>query len=674
MNWRTKRMIGRIILHDDTYFEKSRTQVENLKPHYRSGEDDLGQDFFLPCLRTCSTYDRAVGYFSSSVLLSWLEALPRIVGNPDVKIRLLASPEISQSDKEALDLATNDSSRQQLRQKVADQILNELITFASGPLAGQALRLQTQVLAWLIANDRLELRFAFPQHTDHPGIFHEKIGVFTFPWSERVAFTGSANETNQGHTHNYESLDVYRSWLSEDANRVQTKIDQFETAWSGRAQGLHVCSISPSVLARLAESPTNRSEGTEKIQWLLHQEEVAHKWRHQDEALSAFLHAKHGVLEMATGTGKTKTALKILDTLLNENEIDGVVICTDGTDLLDQWRKEIDLWQLNRYYRMRVLRHYGSYRELERFIIKPEGAVLVISRQSLSKLLKQLPPIQRNRLAIVHDEVHGLGSPSMREQLLGEHKFFGYRLGLSATPEREYDEEGSKFIASELGNIIFRFGLKEAIERGILSPFDYYALTYELTDDDRARLKAVYNKEAARKAAGNPMTKEELWTELSKVYKTAEQKPFIFMEFISKHPDLLKSTIIFVETRDYGQKILEIVHQYTHKYRTYYADDDRQHLVDFAKGKIDCIITCHRISQGIDIKHLKHVILFSSARAKLETIQRIGRCIRTDPKQPDKRAVVVDFVRPQDEGELDLNADQARMEWLQELARVNRKE
>ena len=66
--------------------------------------------------------------------------------------------------------------------------------------------------------------------------------------------------------------------------------------------------------------------------------------------------------------------------------------------------------------------------------------------------------------------------------------------------------------------------------------------------------------------------------------------------------------------------------------------------MQFARGEIDCLITCHRISQGIDIRALQNVFLFASARAKLETIQRIGRCFCTDPANPDKRARVIDFV------------------------------
>jgi superfamily II DNA or RNA helicase len=127
---------------------------------------------------------------------------------------------------------------------------------------------------------------------------------------------------------------------------------------------------------------------------------------------------------------------------------------------------------------------------------------------------------------------------------------------------------------------------------------------------------------------------------------------------------------VFVEDRQYGEEVLNIIHHYRHDFHTYYAEDGKQKLVDFANGKISCLITCHRISQGIDIQSLRSVILFSSARSKLETIQRMGRCLRKDPANPSKRAVVVDFIRVQDEDTEKLNADQIRKEWLTSLSKI----
>jgi len=94
--------------------------------------------------------------------------------------------------------------------------------------------------------------------------------------------------------------------------------------------------------------------------------------------------------------------------------------------------------------------------------------------------------------------------------------------------------------------------------------------------------------------------------------------------------------------------------------------------VDFSDGNLDCLITCHKLSQGIDIRKLKNVVLFSSARAKLETIQRMGRCLRTDPDDPEKRARIIDFVRPPGDEDKNLNADQERKKWLMEISRVKK--
>jgi superfamily II DNA or RNA helicase len=319
-----------------------------------------------------------------------------------------------------------------------------------------------------------------------------------------------------------------------------------------------------------------------------------------------------------------------------------------------------------------IYRHFERFKELGEFALDPANAILVISREQLHKVLGRLSDAQKKSMIIVHDEVHGLGAPSFVSSLAGEHKKFGWRLGLSATPDRAYDLAGNAFIDDEIGKPIFKFPLELAIARGVLSGFDYTPIPYDLTAGDRQRLKDVYSKQAARARSGNPMSQEEVWTEISKVYKTAEEKPERFRVYANTHPEVLRNCILFVETREYGNALLEMIHDHTTRYRTYYAEDDRAHLIEFAKGEIDCLITCHRISQGIDIQALEHVVLFASARAKLETIQRIGRCLRADPANPSKRAHVIDFVRPASPGDKTPNADQERCQWLTALSKITR--
>jgi superfamily II DNA or RNA helicase len=117
----------------------------------------------------------------------------------------------------------------------------------------------------------------------------------------------------------------------------------------------------------------------------------------------------------------------------------------------------------------------------------------------------------------------------------------------------------------------------------------------------------------------------------------------------------------------YGEEVLEIIHQYRPDFHTYYADDEVETLKRFATGELECLVTCHKVSEGIDIKSLENVILFASAKAKLETIQRIGRCLRTDPNNKGKIANVIDFIR-KDGGPK--STDEERSEWLTALSKI----
>jgi len=619
----------------------------------------------------CKSYSRASGFFSSRVLLDWVEALPRITDPSETEIRLLIAPILSVDDVLALKQAVDEPTRSKLRQrKAADLIEGVLEATKSSPET----RAHVELFAWLVANERLELRFAFPSHVEDSQIYHEKYGIFEFPSGDKIAFTGSANETMSGHHRNYESIDVFRNWVVDESVRVGQKNEQFQEAWSGNAHGLVLHDLTLEVLDKIKNiSPTDYPipHNSSNDQ---NQDDVASgikKWRHQDEALAVFLEARHGVLEMATGTGKTRVALKIIEHLLKRGSIGGAIISTSGNDLLDQWFNE--LAEYLHEFRMSVYRHYGTHHEIGRYLAHCENSIMIVSRDSLPKLINRVSSTDKARTLIVHDEVHGLGSPNCIAKMHGSHSGFAFRLGLSATPEREYDAAGSAFIQNEIGRIIYTFGLDEAIRRGILCEFDYIPLEYSLTESDRERLKKVFAIKSARQNEGNPMSDQELYRLLADVYKTAEEKPSVFSNFIRKKPALLNGTIIFAHTKEYAREVIETIHDITPNYSTYFDDDHKDRLRAFGCGELDCLVTCHRISQGIDIRHLRNVILLSSDRARLETIQRIGRCLRVDPSNPTKRATVVDFVREAGSTE-EYNADYDRKEWLQNISATKRED
>ena len=563
------------------------------------------------------------------------------------KIHLITSVELSPADLAAIAAGT---ATQTICNQRIEQILDA--EFSDGVGDG------TARLVRLLEMGRLEIKIAIPKHGT--GIYHEKIGIF-IDGDDLVAFTGSSNESRNAFENNRECIDVFTSW--DDPDRALRKKHHFLQIWGETDPGLSVYTFSEAARRKLLRASRRRYTAPAAFP------SSDPRWRHQDEAVARFLRSKRGVLNMATGTGKTRTALRIIKALFDRNEIGTVVVATDGNDLLDQWYREILKLRAFLVPPPRVLRHYGGHRDVDAFLLTPSDAILLTSRAPLARALARLDPKHSPRTLLIHDEVHGLGSPGNRTSLTGLSDAIRFRLGLSATPEREYDQDGTEFIEQHVGPVLMTFGLEEAITRGILAPFRYFSLPFTLTDGDKRRIQSIYTQRAARAEAGSPMSDIELWIKLASVHKSSEAKIPVFQEFIRAHPELLARCIVFTATREYGNTILDIVHKYRPDFHTYYAGEDQETLQRFARGDLECLVTCHRLSEGIDIHNLNNVIIFSADRARLETIQRIGRCLRTNPDDPSKIANIVDFVRT-DPQSADPTADETRSAWLSALSSV----
>jgi superfamily II DNA or RNA helicase len=640
----------------DTATNSTRLSALNFPPIFTTSTSDLIVQFYIPAMQRSITYDRGVGFFSSSWLRLAADGIVALAENGG-KARFVASPILQAADWEALKRGT---------QAQEDPTLYEALRRSLLELRRDLSNNQLSAISWMVADELLQFRIALPT-AELDGDFHDKFGIFQDSVGNEIAFHGSPNDSQQAFR-NYESIDVFCSWLDgREAERVRNHRQRFDRIWNNEEPNLRTFPLPEAIRHELAELRQENSRPYGKPK----QDETNRRWRHQIEAQDRFMSAGgRGVLDMATGTGKTRTSLNIAKKLIQNGAVDTVIIAADGNDLLDQWYVEILGLTRELPRRFGVVRNYGSYHERDYFVNDPTLLFLLASRPTLAPALRALNSGNGTRTLLIHDEVHKLGSPGNQQSLgrLSDHVRF--RLGLSATPDREYDSGGNVFIENHIGPVVFVFGLEEAIKRGILSPFSYWPIRYIPTDEDRDRLRQVWARAAASEASGQPMSKEEIWIELAKVYKTSPAKLPLFSNFIRQHPDLLERCIIFVETEDYGYQVLQIVHEIRPDFHTYFAQEDSETLARFARGEIQCLLTCHRLSEGIDIRTLKTVILFSSARAKLETIQRIGRCLRIDPADPIIRANVVDFVRAPDPlagG----NPDDERHDWLTALSQVS---
>lgn len=396
------------------------------------------------------------------------------------------------------------------------------------------------------------------------------------------------------------------------------------------------------------------------------------QWKHQEEAIAVFLEKKYGILEMATGTGKTYTAIQIIKKLLAEDKIKRIIIITYGNDLLQQWYQEL----LISIPDVKIFRFFDKYRELQRFTLSKGKSILILSREAkrIKESLLEVErwdgvDIARKNTMLLFDEIHGLGAPELRKNLSGSLLNYQYRLGLSATPERDYDIEGNQFIKDEIGEVIYCFGLKEAIEKGILCPFIYIPIFYNLTEEERAIKKRIIAKYEMNRKRGIDVNETDLYRDLARVNKTASQKIPLFEKLIIKKPELLQNCIMFVETKEYGMELQKMLTRYISRFHTYYSEDRKENLRKFGMGDIDCLITCKKISEGIDIRTVKNIVLFSSDKGKIVTIQRIGRSLRKNPEERNKMACIVDFIYSNSTGD-DITTDGKRMEWLSLLAKV----
>ncbi len=623
-----------------------------VKPCLDTSEDNLITELYEPCLKWAERFDRGVGYFTTGWLSYNISGLSDFASRGG-RIRLITSPILSNEDSDAIIGSIDDNPSVYAR---FEEALLQNVEALKKEMSADILN----AFSWMLYDGIINLKFAIPCKKLVEGDFHDKFGVF-YAGSDALSFSGSINDSKHGFQ-NYESIKVFKTWAGTK-EYVEADQARFNKIWNGKDPNLRLFNVPEAIQKRIFElRDSNRPYSQPK--------KPENKWIHQDQAVEKFLEKEHGILAMATGTGKTVTAIKIIKRLFSSGLIKRVVITMFGNDLLDQWSKQIR----NDFPEKQICYHYGSQKMMKDFVMHPDDAILLLSRDAnnLSRLLSsfaRIPGYYENDTLFIFDEVHGAGSNSFVENLSGLISPYKYRLGLSATPEREYDDIGNDFLQNEIGEVVYEFSLEDAIKKGILCEFDYIALPYDLTDEEKRKKKRIIAAFNAKKANGEPCNENDLFTQLALVNKTAINKISAFESFIAGKENLLDKCIIFVQTKEYGESLQEALIKYCDDYHTYYADDEKVHLENFSNGKTRCLLTCKKVSEGIDISRVTNIFLFASDRSRLVTTQRIGRALRIDNDNPEKRAKVIDFVL--NDGDDDA-ADNERFDWLSELAKTRR--
>lgn len=496
-----------------------------LKSRYRTGRDDLVRDFYIPVLSAAIHYRRAVGYFSSGALALAAQGLNRLIER-DGSVQLIASPQLSDDDLAALQrgLAARDDI-------VERALLRNLVKGR-----GQAQQQRLEYLAWMVAEERLDMRIAVMRDPSM-GIFHEKFGLVS-DRSHTLAFSGSANETEAAHTRNFESFSVYRGWAtSVEAEWVTDFSQDFDSLWDDSTPELEVTDLPAAIadgLVKLAprdwyapppdpeEEPSGPLDPSQYPMGLPSIPRSLTLREYQKSAIKAWFESDgRGIFELATGTGKTITALALVERLsrLLEHHYERplvVLITVPFLNLASQWKRELASFGVTPILAVHDAFSWRS--ELSNIL---EGVRLgsirfaavvttnkTLGGRSFQGLLEQFPA----QTVVVADEVHNLGTQRLHDALPTAAV---YRLGLSATPERWMDEVGSQLIRDYFGEVVARKSLREAIDEGFLCEYDYIPIIVNLDEDERdkylglsekiARLSAVGSEELSADAADGPL-------------------------------------------------------------------------------------------------------------------------------------------------------------------------
>jgi len=529
------------------------------------------------------------------------------------------------------------------------------------------------------------------------GIYHEKIGIFfdseveidskleDLAENNFLAYSGSINESVSGWRKNYERISVWPSWIESRRDDAVDTLSDFLELWNGENEALEVMDFSEAAKKKLIQIRKTKEKEEISVNGSDNGKEEKPgdpRWVHQDEAVELFIAPRDesktsapmpaggaGILMMATGTGKTFTSFKIAHKLHEQGKIDNVVIATKGTDLLGQWYDAMLYDELNvlEDWLKDIRRQFDKASELGDYMMSSSKKALIISREQVYKFFEHpdATPEVLNRTLLIMDECHEFRGDGHMQEHVSQYKKFGFRRALSAAPLSEYSQQKNDFLKSEIGDVFFEFDLEDAIRAGILSPFEYIPIHYELTQKEKDRIRGLIVF-FDRKIRDGEATQEVKLRKLSEVRKKSEEKIPHLRDLVKTNPNLLGRCLIFCLTKKYSLLVNEMVLSKEHnlKWHTYFAEDEKKNYFDFKKGELDCLITCKNLSQGMDIKDCKAIVLMYSNRAKLETIQRMGRALRTDPNDPNKIATVVDFV------EHDFATDIDRMAWLTELSTV----
>lgn len=688
-------------------------------PHrrFKSGTEWEPIGFFLDCLCNSSQFDLMLGFFSSSAINILADGFASFLYNGG-RMNLIINDILTEQDKIAIAKGELDTPIPFFDIADIEKLKNIL---------SERDRHFFECLTWLIRNNRLDIKIIAP--ISGVGISHTKTGVFS-DGVNKVGFDGSCNFSRSALIDNIESLIVSCDWDGNTSAATINEIkNEFDLVFSGKDENVvfvpadkvktHIVesfqhkelkdlledeyrfiqqdiankSLPKSVIKALDKAKNKVEIEIEKIK---KQGETVEPMdfgkpcfpydsgprEYQKKAFENWKNSKQkGLFAMATGTGKTITSLNCLLEIYNKSGYYKAIILVPTITLVEQW--EIECKKFNFSTIIKVCSKYNNWKSsvanlrlLEMTNSDNKLSYIIISTYASfvrSDVFMELNQFPKNKLLLIADEAHNMGGSLMANRL-NDIKYLR-RIGLSATPERQFDDAGNHKLLNFFGcenGYTFEYTMAEAIEKGALCRYYYYPHIVKLTDDEMIEYVELTKKIVKIMGFQDFESQERLKMLLLKrkrIIHKASNKLYAFHQIIKQRmaeKGNLKYTLVYVPE---GNKPDNFDADIYDQFDTITSDPESEHMIDdftrivrdmdphiivrqftseskerdvmlkgFADGSIDVLVSMKCLDEGVDVPRSELAIFCASTGNPRQFIQRRGRVLRT---HKDKHFAVV---------------------------------
>ena len=639
----------------------------NIKIKYDSDEDDLLNDFYIPVLSEANEYYRLSGFFNSSSLSVAALGLENFIKNKG-KMKLITSVIFSEKDLDRINEAEEDPLKI-IEENFIDDYNNISDKFIKDHLAA---------LGWMIVNNYLEIKVAYPKNLN--SLFHPKVGILRDINENTVTFSGSDNETRSGWLNNIEEFKVFASWKSGHPEIIESDVNSFYKYWDNDANKVNVIEIPKAIkrdLIKLAPKNVDDLNFHQLPNYVgggfIQNEERKLRFYQQDAMDSWFENECRGIFELATGTGKTFTALKCLEKLYKREDVVCVIACP-LIYLVEQWENEVKKFSIFE----NIYKSYGSIpnwrKELNDFIfdldlgIEKNGIIITTHNTFSTEDFKNIISKCNKKLCLIVDEMHHVGAEKFSQGLTNLN--YTYRLGLSATPSVYMNEDATDFLMDYFGGIVASFTIQDALtnidpETGeyYLCEYNYHPIRVMLNGKEMEEYNKLSNRIRIEYFKDNKDSQDKLIRLLNQrrqILKNAADKDDKLREILNKYNNL--DHLIIFTTYHQKERVLKILgeenvsprHEFTSNVSAKEIKEigmsEREILINkFDKGDLKALVAIKCLDEGVDVPSADKVIIMSSSTNPMEYVQRRGRVLR---KFPGKEiATIFDMViLPDDDG------------------------